>query len=239
MSKIDNLYSAANYYNNSVQQKRKEKNASKAVENEQAEVTKKTGQTNQVKISDKAQAVLDRLKEKYGNMDFMVADFRNGDDAKSILSRGTKEFSVLFSPEELEKMANDSEYEQQVMNRIDGAIKMSEEINNKFGFESGFGKDTEKGELVRFGVSFNSDGTMSYFAELEKTTAKQKERIEESREQKAKEKREAKKEEYKPTKKTTVEASSMEELFEKINNIDWDKIEDEKRITGDKFDFSV
>ena len=37
MSKIDNLYSATNYYNNSVQQKRKEKNASKAVKNEQAE----------------------------------------------------------------------------------------------------------------------------------------------------------------------------------------------------------
>ena len=67
MSKIDNLYSAANYYNNSVQKKQKERNANKAVKNEKAEATEKIDQTNQVKLSDKAQAVLDRLKEKYGN----------------------------------------------------------------------------------------------------------------------------------------------------------------------------
>ena len=42
-------------------------------------------------------------------MDFMVADFDKGDNAKDILSHGTKEVSVIFSSSELEKMASDEE----------------------------------------------------------------------------------------------------------------------------------
>ena len=37
-------------------------------------------------------------------MDFYVADFENGDNAKDILSRSDKEFSVIFSKEEMEKL---------------------------------------------------------------------------------------------------------------------------------------
>lgn len=50
-----------------------------------------------------------QLRISYSDMDFMVADFDKGDNAKDILSHGTKEVSVIFSSSELEKMASDEE----------------------------------------------------------------------------------------------------------------------------------
>ena len=52
----------------------------------------------------------------------MVADFDKGDNAKDILSRGTKEVSVIFSSSELEKMASDEKYEKEYMERVQGAL---------------------------------------------------------------------------------------------------------------------
>ncbi len=79
---------------------------------------------------------------------------------------------------------------------------MSEEINAQFGFERAFGKTTEIGnsidtdtKITKFGISFNSDGTTTFFAQLEKTSASQKEYLEKIQEKKAAEKKEAKKKE--------------------------------------------
>ena len=42
------------------------------------------------------------------------------------------------------------------------------------------------------------------------------------------------------TKKTRVQADSVEELLEKIKNVDWDQIKsEEKAMTGGRFDFSI
>ena len=101
----------------------------------------------------------------------MVANFKNADEAKDALSRGTKEVSVLFSSEELEKMASNEKYEKEYMDRVQGALRMSDEINKKFGFESAFGKDGSNSEITQIGIFFNSDGTTSFFAELEKSSA--------------------------------------------------------------------
>lgn len=186
---------------------------------------------DQPELSDKAQALLEKLKKKYGNMDLMVADFSGDEDAKSILSHGTKEYSVLFSTEELEKMASDQKYEKEYTNKIDDAVKMSKQINRKYGF----GPDSEKGEITKFGVSFNSDGTTSYFAELEKMSDKQRERIE-----KAKEQNKDLNNIPVKSKRTRVTASSMKELVEAMDKVDWSKIkEEEHNNNGDKFDFSI
>ena len=40
----------------------------------------------------------------------MVADFENGDNAKDILAQSDKEYTVIFSKEEMEKMASDPKY---------------------------------------------------------------------------------------------------------------------------------
>ncbi len=191
------------------------------------------------KLSEKAQKLLEKLRKTYGNMDFMAADFEDGEEAKEILSRGTKEFSVLFSCDELEKMASDEKYEQEYMSRVESAVRMSSQINQQFGFESAFGKDGNGGEVTRVGISFNQDGSTTFFAELEKSSEKQRERIEKAGEEKRAEKREkAEKEER--VKSATVWADSLEELLEKVRKVDWSAVDPkDPNESGKKVDFSV
>ena len=68
---------------------------------------------------------------------------------------------------------------------------MSDEINAQFGFERVFSKtngnaDTDT-KITKFGISFNSDGTTTFFAELEKSSSSQKEYLEKLQEKKAEE----------------------------------------------------
>ena len=203
-------------------------------------------------LSKGAQALLEKLRKSYSDMDFMVADFDKGDNAKDILSRGTKEVSVIFSSSELEKMASDEKYEKEYMERVQGALRMSEQINREFGFTSAFGEKSGNSEINKIGISFNPDGTTSFFAELEKSSARQREHIEKARE----EKRAARKEQEKKAekerlenrylredtgvKRTTVQAGSMEELMEKIRGVDWDSVKAENRPqSGGRFDFTI
>ena len=89
-------------------------------------------------------------------------------------------------------------------------------------------------------ISFNNDGTTTFFAELEKSSASQKEY--KLQEKKAAEKKEAKKKEQSKqieVRKTTVQANSKEELLDKIKNIDWDSTKPEENKIGGRFDFSV
>ena len=207
-----------------------------------------TGSIGEAGLSKGAQALLEKLRKSYGDMDFMAADSDKGDNAKDILSRGTKEVSVIFSSSELEKMASDEKYEKEYMERVQGALRMSEQINREFGFTSAFGEKSGSSEINRIGISFNSDGTTSFFAELEKSSARQREHIEKARE----EKRAAKKEQGKErlenrylredtgVKRTVIQAGSMEELLEKIRSVDWDSVKAENRPqSGGRFDFTI
>lgn len=97
----------------------------------------------------------------------------------------------------------------------------------KFGFGSAFGKDGSSSVITKIGISFNSDGTTSFFAELEKVSASQRKRIEQRQEERLTQKKEdAKKAEREKQgerlegkadqKSTIVQADSMEELLEKF-----------------------
>lgn len=236
MSKIAE-YAASNYYN-TVQQKNQK--GSTDMRSRRADEASRADKTKQPQLSSRAQKLLEKLRKTYDNMDFMVADFDNGEDAKAILSRGTKEFSVLFSSEELEKMASDEKYEKEYMDRIQGAVRMSEQINAEKGFGSVIGKDGEESRITKMGVAFNKDGTMTYFAELEKMSEKQQERIERAREERAEADSNRGTRVINPIiKKTTVQASSAEELLKKMSEIDWSKVNEERKEEGNRFDFSI
>ncbi len=208
-----NPYQQTGYYNSA-------KGSTGTTRTNQPTAAKQT-QKKEANLSGKAQDVLKKLREKYADMDIMVADFNNSDEARDILSRGTKEFSVLFSGEELEKMASDEKYLQEKMDGIDGSVRMSEQINEQFvGTERGF-------ELNRIGIAFNEDGTTTLFAELQKASAKQNEHQGHAKNSA-------------DTKRTTARANSMEELFEKIKSINWDKIKaQDQPVSGSKCDYSV
>ena len=171
-------------------------------------------------LSQKAQDLFAKLQEKYGDYDFFVAE--NQEDMKNYMDKGTKQYSVVFTKEELEHMASDEEYAEKVIGQMESAIDMTKRIE-----ESG-----QLGEGVHFksvAITFDDEGNMKLFAQLEKMTAEQQERMEEAKEKKAEEKEKAAKEAEEEKEKVKqppkniveIEASSEEELLKKILGIEW------------------
>lgn len=208
----------------------------------ETEKTEKPEKKEPVQLSDKAKKLLEELKKNYSNMDFFVADYETDEEAAEYLSRGTKEYSVLIEPETLEEMAADEEAKAKYTGILDDAVDQLKDIKDKLG--------DNKDDVARLGITIGKDGQVSYFAELEKTGEKQKEFVEKTREAKKEERAEQEKkaQEQKEqdiaaqgrTKKTIVQADSVEELLEKIKNVDWSQIKsEEKQVTGGKFDFSI
>lgn len=191
--------------------------------------TSESASTKSVELSKEAKDLLKELQQKYGNMDFIVGEYETDDEAAAYLSRGTKQYSVLMSAEELEKMAKDSSSKKAGMDKIESARNQLAYMQTQL---------KESGENVtKLGVVFEKDGTTSLFASLEKMNEQQRERQEEAREAKRTEKSAANSA-YNRTKETTVKAKTTEELLEKIRNVDWNNVE-EKLVpaSGSKFDY--
>ena len=201
---------------------------------------------NEEKLSKKAQDFLKNLRSKYGDFDFMIGN--GSDEIRALSKSGSKEFSVILSSAEIEKMANDEDYAAKKMHEVENSVNMCRKICEQQGYVSAFGANKEGiGTINKIGVVSDDNGNMKFFAELEKTSDKQKERLEKSREKKAEEKKLAEKrahqknpyekEEKATVKRTTIEANSYNELLDKLEAFDWGKVADSK--SGDRFDFSV
>lgn len=205
------------------------------------------------KLSQVAQDLLKELREKYSNMDIMTADYSTEEEAQSYLARGTKQYSVLIHTDELEKLAASENGKETLMAQIDSSVEQLQSMKEQLG---------EDGENVKtLGVSIGKDGAVSYFAELEKSSEAQRQRIEKAREdrraerkeqeKKAQEKREQdkktekeeaekrKEDEPESVKRTTVRADSVEELLRQIREVDWDSIKATDQITGTRINFAV
>lgn len=248
---INSVYNA--YADSSV----KASEQKQAAENTQNRQTQKT---DAPQLSSKAQAYLDNLNQSYDNMEFLV--YHSDKDAKEVLSHSTKEVSVMLSREEIEKMASDEKYAAEKMKGVQGALRMSEQINREFGYTSAFGKNENNAgtRITKIAISFDDDGSANIFAELEKSDKKQRERIEEAREEKREQKKAADKRTQKKqqekrleekaadryfrtnadTKRTVVEAGSVDELMKKIAAVNWNEIRAEGSVeSGGRFDFSI
>lgn len=200
--------------------------------------TDKTGKKESpVQLSVRAKRLLEELKRKYGNMDFIVADYESEEEAASYLSRGTKEYSVLIEPETLEEMAADESVKEQYTGILEDAVGSLKDMEGKLG--------DRKEEVKHLGVSIGSDGTVSYFADLEKIGERQKEWLDKTLADKkeakaAQEKKAQDKAASERTKTTRVQADSVEELLEKINAVDWNQVKaEDKPVAGGRFDFSI
>lgn len=223
-------------------QSRKETEATKAKGTEAAQ--------KQVSLSRDAQKLLKELKKSYGNMDFIVADYKSDEEAASYLSRGTNEYSVLLSPEELEKMAADKDVKDKNLKTLDEAVSKLDEVKGQLG--------NKADDISRIGIALGGNGEVSYFAELEKSSEKQRERIEQQRADKKEaaaeeaKKAEAKKAESRrtgeepgrmtagrPAKRTTVFAGTAEELAEKIGQVDWNAVKEEAPMNGQRFELTI
>jgi hypothetical protein len=262
MSNIVSGYSVYqnSYLNSTVQNTKAQDKTQKSDSAKKTDETKKTDSSS-VQLSDKAKALLQELKEKYTDMDFFVTESED-DDLSSYNSYSTKDYSVYIDAEELERMAEDEDVKNQNLALLDEAVSNLDEIKGQL-------EDSENGDqVVNLGVVIGKDGNVSYFAELEKTSERQKEFIENMRaakkeaaeeaEEEAAEKKaeEAESEKDSPDfssllnrdqyglekeKRTTVYGSSVEELLEKINGVNWDDIAEQTVATepGSHFDLSI
>ena len=176
------------------------------------------------KLSAKAQSYLEKLRDKYGDYNFVVSN--DMDTTKTLGS--DKEYSVMFTTEELEKMAADEEYAGKVMGQVGKAVDMLKNISEK-----------DLGEGVQFsqlGVSFDSEGNMTIFAQLEKLSEEQQQRLAEAKEKRAEEQKEAQAEnpvdDGMPVvfKSADVEAANEEEFLTKVFGIKWDEIPEEEAL---------
>ncbi|MCR5178039.1 MAG: DUF6033 family protein [Lachnospiraceae bacterium] len=153
-------------------------------------------QINESKLSDKAKNYLNKLRDKYGDYDFVVGN--DEDDLDELMKGTSKEFSVIFSNEELERMADDEAYGESQMSRVEDAVatarKLTEELGSGDTDENGIATGTF---FNRFGITLNADGTISIFAEMENVSARQREAAETAREQRAEDKKAAAKEDAK------------------------------------------
>ena len=198
------------------------------VQNKKTNSTKKTqSKDKEVNLSDRAKELLKELKKTYGDIDFIVASYNSDEEADSYLANGTKEFSVLIDPEELEKMASDDKVKKKNLGIIEEAREKLSDMKENLG--------DKKDDVKRLGVSIDKNGTVTYFADLEKMSEKQRERIEKAREEKR---------EYigahSNVKRTRVNAPSAEELLEKIKGIDWSVIQGQRQeLSGGRYSFSI
>ncbi|SDB30731.1 DUF6033 family protein [Butyrivibrio sp. INlla16] len=207
-----------------------------------------------VELSEGAKKLLDELKEKYGNMDFFVSNYSSDEEAESIMSRGTKEYSVLIEPEILEQMAADEDVKNKYMGIIDESTGKLDEMKEQLK-ESGQ-------EIDSIGMKIDAEGTVKFFAKIREQNEKYQKQVaadkeaakaEEAKEAKRKERDEAMdklregqgtktygKKEAPYEKVTTIYADSVDELLEKIKNVDWSQIEATPiKGFGNKIDFTV
>lgn len=231
-----------NYYDTTTGSGRKTRESGSTSRAEKADAFGK----KQVKLSERAQKLLEELQKTYGNMDFIVADYDSEEEAQYYLSRGTKEYSVLIDPETLEEMAADSETKEKYLSILTGATQDLDSIKDQL---------KEEGTNVKsIGITIGKDGTVSYFAELERMGERQRERIEQSREDRRAEEKEAEERASKreeaarreqphiphTTQRVSIKADTAEDLLAQIQAVDWSKVKpEEQRRMGGRFDFSI
>lgn len=246
MVKAYGVTSGTNFYDAKVQQK---KSTTDKVKNNVT--TDKIAKSSEEKLSSKAKAYLEELRKTYGDYDFIIAD--GGADRKELLNQSDKEFSVMFSSAELERMASDEDYAAEQMRKVQTIVDMSNRIFEQFNIERAWEEGAPGDAMInKLAISINDDGTMTLFAEVEKFSEKKQSYLDKviekrNEQKKAEEKLEEKTDEKKVNpykkddeasiKKTVLKASSEEELIEKIQNINWDKVYGE--TVGAKFDFSI
>ena len=144
------------------------------------------------KLSDKALKYYEKLKKKFSNMDFILVSPEKKAEAERNkgMYASSKELLVLIDSDKIERMAEDEEYRKKYEGILSNATSQMQIMKQKLG--------TNANKVSSFGMSFDDHGNASFFAVVDKSLAKQRERIAAKREENLKaKKQEAKKAEKK------------------------------------------
>lgn len=158
-----------------------------------------------VQLSDKAKEYYDKLKAKFHNMEFIAVsqDMKSQVHANAAAYGNANKQVVLIDDAKLEQMANDESFRK----KYEGIIAMSEiQLANAKNSLASSGASVKN-----FGMSVNSDGSTSFFATLEKSSAEQAKRLEKKQAEKKAEKAKEKKQAEKKAKEERIEKSREEQ----------------------------
>lgn len=109
-------------------------------------------------LSKTAQEYLGKLKEKYGNVDFIIADYKTDAEADALLATGKGEYNAVITPSLLERMAADEETAAKYEGLIDQSIESIDAVKKELG--------DDKDMVDKFGTSVDSDGNLTLRAKL-------------------------------------------------------------------------
>lgn len=196
------------------------------------------------KLSDEAKKYYDQLKKKYGDFDFVLVSSDQMENAKANASKYANGFKtvVLIDEAKVEKMATDEDFRNKYEGILSGAKKQIDQLANSLG--------ATNQNIKGFGIQVNDNGTLSYFAVLKDSSAKQMERIEEHRKQSKLEKKAAEKKASKEAKEerlnkhnkdvkekeddVVISSDSLEDLIKKIEDYNFTKLSDNVKTDAEK-----
>ena len=159
-------------------------------------------------LSDKAKAYLQTLRERYGNMDFIIADYSSEAEAQALLASGHgSQYNVLIDPETLEKMAEDEEIRAKYEDILNNAGKTFDAIKEELGEDADYVK--------QLGISVDSNGKVTYYSIIDESLKGSAERLKKQQETKKEKKAEEKKKEEKAEEKKKAERAEEKEKAER------------------------
>lgn len=225
------------------------------VKNDNRVEVKGAGTYGNPKLSEKALDYYNKLKEKYGNLNFVLVASDKKQEAEMLKGSfaSSSALTVLIDTDKIERMATDEAYREKyeaiLANAASGLTQVKEQLGSM------------ASNVKAYGMSLNKEGGVaSYFAVVDKSLAAQRERIEKKAEEKKAEKKKAEKKTEKEKAKerlenkraenkeeeetVTISAGSMEELLRKIQDYyQQDKFNtirtEEELAVGNQIDFSV
>ena len=173
--------------------------AAKAAKSTKAEKAKTLSAEDQ--LSDKAKSYLKNLRRSRNFVDFRIAE--KGKENDALAGKSNKEFTVVLSNEEIEKMATDKKFEREQLNTLDQTVKSMLMAQTGIGNNNGANK-TNVEDIKSIAAKTQEDGTTMLIASLEKSTSSARKIAEEQDK-----KREAKKLEEKREAKRAAEKEAL------------------------------
>ena len=173
--------------------------AAKAAKSTKTEKAKELSAEEQ--LSDKAKSYLKNLRRSRNFVDFRIAE--KGKENDALAGKSNKEFTVVLSNEEIEKMATDKKFEREQLNTLDQTVKSMLMAQTGIGNNNGANK-TNVEDIKSIAAKTQEDGTTMLIASLEKSTRSARKIAEEQDK-----KREAKKLEEKQDAKRAAEKEAL------------------------------
>ena len=128
---------------------------------------KKEALTPEDQLSDKAKDYLAKLRKSRKNVDFRISE--KGMENNYLAKKTNKEFTIVLTNEEIEKMATDKAFEKKQLYIIDKTMKDMLKASLGLGEDNGSGK-TNTSDIKDIALKLKEDGSTELIASLEKSS---------------------------------------------------------------------